>query len=62
MTFDPETSSIAVPVFGVNRELVGALGIVGARTRFDGEASGRMLEILMSEADHLSWTLGSMRR
>jgi DNA-binding IclR family transcriptional regulator len=59
---DPETSSIAVPVLGVNRELVGALGIVGARTRFDGEASRRMLDILMSEADHLSRTLGSMRR
>jgi DNA-binding IclR family transcriptional regulator len=59
---DPETSAIAVPVFGLNRELVGALGIVGSRFRFDGEASDRMLEILLSEADQLSRILGSRHR
>lgn len=51
---DPETAAIAVPVHGANAAFLGALGIVGLRTRFEGERIDDLSEALRAEASNLT--------
>ncbi len=59
---DPETAAVAVPVFGAEGRLVGALGVTGPRTRFDRAACARMARVLGEEARALGRALGGERR
>jgi DNA-binding IclR family transcriptional regulator len=55
---DPETAAIAVPVFGADHRIVGALSVTGLRGRFEGENVARFTEVLLDEARALSRALG----
>lgn len=54
---DPETAAIAAPVHGANGSFLGALGIVGLRSRFEGERIGMLREALCAEASILTRVL-----
>jgi DNA-binding IclR family transcriptional regulator len=54
---DPESASIAAPVFD-GEGLVGALTISGPRTRLTGEAAQELAPRLMAKAEALSKVLG----
>ena len=55
---DPETAAIAAPVYGANDVFLGALGIVGLRSRFEGERISILREALCAEASTLTRLLG----
>lgn len=54
----PGTSGIAVPVFGINQALVGAMILSGPTTRFSKEAVARMERALLSAGERLTSELG----
>ena len=45
---DPETAAIAAPVYGANVAFLGALGIVGLRSRFEGGGIDALTQALRS--------------
>jgi DNA-binding IclR family transcriptional regulator len=47
---DPKISGIAAPVFGRSGELIGALAIVGPRSRFDSDFVARMTKVVRDVA------------
>ncbi len=55
---DPETTAIAVPVFGHGGAFVGALGLTGSSSRFTEETRERLLAVLKQQADRLSHAIG----
>lgn len=55
---DPETGAVAVPVFGIAHDLIGALGILGPRHRFAGERPEVMRKILFECAETIRVKLG----
>jgi DNA-binding IclR family transcriptional regulator len=61
---DPETSGISAPVFGVEQELVGALGIVGPVSRLGraqlAKLRGRLLNVAASMTDSLGGDAGPL--
>jgi DNA-binding IclR family transcriptional regulator len=57
---DPETSAVAAPVFGINQGFVGAMGVVGLRTRLHGDHLTWVKEVLVKAAAELSQALGSL--
>lgn len=50
---DPETAAIAAPVFGAGRAFLGALGIVGLRSRMEGNVTEELTRTLVEEAGAL---------
>jgi DNA-binding IclR family transcriptional regulator len=50
---DPETAAIAAPVFGSGRAFLGALGIVGLRSRMEGSVTEALTRTLIEEAGTL---------
>ncbi len=57
---DPETASVAAPVFGGERTLVGAIAVVGLRAHFDEARINAMLEAVKSEARLLTQRIGGV--
>lgn len=55
---DPDTFAVAAPVFGGGGVLVGALGVVGLRTRYAAEIAGLLGEQVKAEAQRLSRRMG----
>jgi DNA-binding IclR family transcriptional regulator len=51
---DPDTAAIAAPVFGRERRFLGALGITGLPSHFEGENLERLKATLVEEAELLS--------
>jgi len=58
---DPETGAVAAPVFTVDGSFVGALGVIGSRTRLHGEHLDWVRDVLIKQATELSQTLGANR-
>jgi DNA-binding IclR family transcriptional regulator len=58
---DPETAAIAVPIYGVQDTFLGALGIVGLRSRFEGDRIEVLSEALRAEAKALRQRLSGRR-
>jgi DNA-binding IclR family transcriptional regulator len=56
---DPDSTAVAVPVFGPRGALFGALGIVGPEARMTQEALTAALGALRAEAEALSARLGA---
>lgn len=56
---DPEVSAIAVPTFGENGVLVGALTISGPSSRLTAERARSLFSMLLREAKSLSLNLGA---
>ena len=50
---DPETAAIAAPIHGAQDAFLGALGIVGLRSRFEGKRIDALSEALLAEASAL---------
>jgi DNA-binding IclR family transcriptional regulator len=57
-TRDPHTSGLAMPVFGADSKLVGALAISGPITRFTADRAKAVSETLYSMAMELTKSLG----
>lgn len=55
---DPETAAIAAPVYGTRAAFLGAVGIIGLRSRFAGERIETLTGTLRAEAATLSRQLG----
>ncbi|MCR0983088.1 IclR family transcriptional regulator [Roseomonas populi] len=55
---DPEVAALAAPVFGRGRHFVGALGIIGPRSRFEAEDHGALAAMITGEAALLSRGIG----
>ena len=55
---DPEAAAIAAPVFGRGRHFLGALGVIGPRSRFETESHDRVAALITEEAARLSRSLG----
>ena len=55
---DPETSSVSVPVFGIDGVLQGALTLSGPRERFTHKEMQKMLGALFQSAIHATQELG----
>jgi DNA-binding IclR family transcriptional regulator len=55
---DPQTTAVAVPVFGIGNEFAGALGAVGAKSRMDHARAEEIKDVLLERAATLSATLG----
>jgi DNA-binding IclR family transcriptional regulator len=55
---DPETAAIAAPVHGANAAFLGAIGIVGLRSRFEGGGIDALTQALRAEAVDLTHRLG----
>jgi DNA-binding IclR family transcriptional regulator len=55
---DPEAAAIAAPVFGRGRHFLGALGVIGPRSRFETENSEALAAWVVEEAKSLSRGLG----
>jgi DNA-binding IclR family transcriptional regulator len=58
---DAETAAVAVPVFGAQNRLAGALGVTGPRSRFGPEACARFVALLNNRAAELTRALGGQR-
>ncbi len=56
---DNETGSAAVPVFGLDNEIMGALTVSGPMSRFTPDRIARTCAALLQAAKDLSQTLGS---
>jgi DNA-binding IclR family transcriptional regulator len=56
---DPEVAAIAAPVFGRGRAFLGALGVVGPRSRFEAEDHEGLAAIITGEAALLSRGIGA---
>lgn len=56
---DPETAAIAAPVFSIDQVFVGALAIVGARTRMESGDIDQQGRVVVTAADELSRSLGA---
>ncbi|WP_081757896.1 IclR family transcriptional regulator [Roseomonas gilardii] len=56
---DPEVAAIAAPIFGRGRSFIGALGIIGPRSRFSGDTPDKIAALLTEEAKSLSRALGA---
>lgn len=56
---DPEVASLAVPIFGPNRQLYGSLALTGPITRFDDAAARKNLTPLRDSAAAISKILGA---
>ncbi len=50
---DPDTASVAVPVFGADRNFLGAVVVSGLRTRFDETARGTAIKAALAAASEL---------
>lgn len=59
---DPETASVAAPVFGAEGRLVGAIAVVGLRAHFDAPRIDTMLRAVRAEAHLLSQRIGGVAR
>lgn len=59
---DPETAAVAVPVNGQGGEFVGALTLVGTRTRVTGDSVPEMVELLKTAAATIHDELDGRRR
>lgn len=55
---DPEAAAMATPVFGRGRHFIGALGIIGPRSRFEAESHERLAALVTEEAGLLSRSIG----
>ena len=55
---DPEAAAIAAPVFGGGRRFIGALGVIGPRSRFEAESQERLATLLTEEAGRLTRAVG----
>ena len=55
---DPEAAAIAAPIFGRGRHFLGALGVIGPRSRFEAESHDRLAALVTEEAALLSRGLG----
>ena len=55
---DPEAAAIATPVFGRGRSFLGALGIIGPRSRFEVDSHDRLTGMVTEEAVLLSRSIG----
>lgn len=58
---DPETASVAAPVFGTGGRLVGAIAVVGLRAHFDATRIDAMGAAVTAEAGSLSRRIGGGR-
>lgn len=56
---DPDSTALAVPVFRTGGVLVGALGVVGPRSRMDEGVRREVLSVLIRNASALSRRLGA---
>jgi DNA-binding IclR family transcriptional regulator len=56
---DPETASVAVPVFGIGEAFVGALAVLGSVSRLGGGRHTNVQDVLRDHAAKLSAELGS---
>jgi DNA-binding IclR family transcriptional regulator len=59
---DPETAAIAVPVFGEDNVLKGALSISGPRYRFEALDVDAIVQTLWKHAKHLTSVFGGDKR
>jgi DNA-binding IclR family transcriptional regulator len=55
---DPETAAVACPVFGPNRNLLGALSISGPKYRIEAVGLERILPVLLKYGRELTRVLG----
>jgi DNA-binding IclR family transcriptional regulator len=55
---DPQVSSIACPVFGINRRLAGCVTITGPITRLTGKVAKKHIPSVLKAASRLSFELG----
>ena len=55
---DPEAAAIAAPVFGRGRRFLGALGVIGPKSRFEAESQDRLAALITEEAALLSRGIG----
>ena len=55
---DPQLAGIAFPVHGMNRRLIGCVGVSGPIARFSVAASARHVRVLRKAAARLSFELG----
>jgi DNA-binding IclR family transcriptional regulator len=53
-----DTAAVAVPVFGHDNKLLGALGVSGPKVRFTKQAVARMKTLLLTSARNLTEKLG----
>lgn len=58
---NPETAAVSVPIFGNSGSFVGALGLVGTRTRITDEVVPKLVELLKQEAARLNNELDGRR-
>ena len=56
---DPETAAVAAPVFTIDGTFVGALGVIGSRTRLNGDHLTWVKDVLLKQAAELSQSLGA---
>lgn len=54
---DPDSAAVAAPVFGADGVLLGALGLSGPITRFDGGAVPRLTALVLASASRLTAAL-----
>jgi len=59
---DGETAAVAVPVFRIGQELVGALSVSGPIYRFRGRTAERIATLVLAAAAELTADLGGDRR
>lgn len=57
--FTIDSAGLAVPVFGMDNKLLGAIALTGPRTRFSKTAVARMSSLLVRAGEALSVELGS---
>ncbi|QDJ12234.1 Transcriptional regulator, IclR family (plasmid) [Roseomonas mucosa] len=56
---DPEAAAVAAPVFGRGRQFIGALGIIGLRSRLEVESHANLAALVTEEARDLSRSIGA---
>jgi DNA-binding IclR family transcriptional regulator len=56
---DPEAAAMAAPVFGRDRQFIGALGIIGLRSRLEVESHAKLAALVTEEASQLSRSIGA---
>ncbi|MEQ3554608.1 IclR family transcriptional regulator [Pseudonocardia nematodicida] len=54
----PEAGAVAVPVFGMNGEFIGALGVVGPRHRMGADNHRAIADLLLRHAEKIGAQLG----
>jgi DNA-binding IclR family transcriptional regulator len=54
----PETAAVAVPVFGLGQQFVGAMSVSGPRYRIDASRAAEIVLVLFRHAQTLTQIMG----